>query len=927
MTAQLFARLFATDRRDRKIPEALLQRLLKREQALVEEFSRRIPHIPLVQHRTGQDDSALGTVRFADLEARPRRILATDDPAVVYVEIVLRYSSARDGVVYEVNLGDTRLYARIEDPLYIDERAHTVEQVRSRERLREAYFRKIFALMAVQGDCNSELADWMKGLLLPDNGASELDLLATIQNFNHNIVTRPRPPGAGRDAFREAMQGVDFTRLTPAQGPVSLRLSVRPHRRRDGSYAQSATSVFVGTARGLTFRKPGGRLEFLAPGSAFERRFRAHIRACTGERLTALERDTWRRDAEERIWGGPGECEAWFHNHDRFVMKGLEWTLERDGDDMPRVMGSHRNVAAYRSGHHRLAVKAVPFESVGDLVRLLQAHQYVHGVQAPALVAQASAHPALATEILKAVTSLPGNREPGGSTSARSAGEAFEKNWSGFFSRNIGPLLHQVSIDYEHKLLLAVLDWSAEGMLSDFRARKRLLENCSLSHRLRMAANLFRNGHQMLDDDVTHTDLKPENILNKPGAAFSALQKARKKGWESLSRHELDGLIAGESTFEGDFSGIHFGREGAVDNLAHGEGLPTSIRYSSWKFTSLGLSEDTQPTVLRKQGGKLPRIDALLLEQDIANRGTTAWEIVYGSLVDCIPPGEEARRLAGRKLAQERVSEHLAEAIRRKRAGEEQDEQLMLDLEAAMQRCDSRLLDIVSLRSETIDTKRRITPLFQHPRDNRNGLAAWLDPRVIEMLDHLACDFRRRRISRQRVAKLYRTAETLLRAEATRLENADRRTANSRRQRMVMYMQARRLHFNPDCGLLGLAELPRQLDQFAEMVERMPDPRRALGEFTTTWSNLRLWGASVLDALGELNSSGDAPSRAGDKGRDELYQLVRSTLLKEHALLVREESRAGQERMQPPYLGLFERRRVRVYHAEGKLRFSHTLET
>src|SRR5699024_10921690 len=128
----------------------------------------------------------------------------------------------------------------------------------------------------------------------------------------------------------------------------------------------------------------------------------------------------------------------------------------------------------------------------------------------------------------------------------------------------------------------------------DFRARKRLLENCSLSHRLRMAANLFRNGHQMLDDDVTHTDLKPENILNKPGAAFSALQKARTQGWASLSRRELDSLMAGEPTLEGDFSGIHFGREGAVDNLARGEGLPTSIRYSSWKFTSLGLREGTQ---------------------------------------------------------------------------------------------------------------------------------------------------------------------------------------------------------------------------------------------------------------------------------------------------------------------------------------------
>src|SRR5699024_12784461 len=129
------------------------------------------------------------------------------------------------------------------------------------------------------------------------------------------------------------------------------------------------------------------------------------------------------------------EGEGGFHNPDRFVMKGREWVLERDGEDLPRVMGSHRNVAAYRSGRHRTAVKAVPFESVGDLVRLLQAHQYVHGVQAPALVAQARAHPALATEILEAATSPASHREWSNPASDESAGSLFETNWSDSFSR------------------------------------------------------------------------------------------------------------------------------------------------------------------------------------------------------------------------------------------------------------------------------------------------------------------------------------------------------------------------------------------------------------------------------------------------------------------------------------------------------------
>src|SRR5699024_8464682 len=163
---------------------------------------------------------------------------------------------------------------------------------------------------------------------------------------------------------------------------------------------------------------------------------------------------------------------------------------------------------------------------------------------------------------------------------------------------------------------------------------------------------------------------------------------------------------------------------------------------------------------------------------------------------------------------------HLAEAIRLKRQGRV-DAGVMQQLETAMQQCDSRLLDVVSLRSETVSDKKRITPLVQHARDNSSGLAVWLDPRVIEMLDHLVCDFRRDQVTRSRVAKLYRTAETLLRAEATRLERADRQTANARRRRMLSYLQVNRLHFNPDCGLLGLAELPRQLREFAELVDRV----------------------------------------------------------------------------------------------------------
>src|SRR5699024_105056 len=148
LIANPLERLLSRSPQDWELSAAALHRQLRRERALVEEFASRVPPIPLVQHRTGQDDSALGTAAFADLEARPRRIFPTDDPAVTYVELTFRYASAEGDTAHELNLGHTRLYARIEDPLYLEGRGHTVEQVRDSERLRSAYFRRVFALMA-----------------------------------------------------------------------------------------------------------------------------------------------------------------------------------------------------------------------------------------------------------------------------------------------------------------------------------------------------------------------------------------------------------------------------------------------------------------------------------------------------------------------------------------------------------------------------------------------------------------------------------------------------------------------------------------------------------------------------------------------------------------------------------------------------------
>ncbi|QOC22784.1 hypothetical protein IC757_01045 [Wenzhouxiangella sp. AB-CW3] len=930
MTESLFRRWLSLWRSDRELHGTALQRSLRREQMLVASFARLMPGVPLLPDRSGEDDSVLGRAGFAGLQARPTRIVACSSSAVCYVALRFQYHSS-PGRFRIFNTGRVRIYARIEDPLYRQRRRHDVAEVRRDAELRSGYFERVFMLLNAHGQGSSAVADWM-AQWLPDGGeVAARDLQAAVQNFDHSMTLDGRAERCNREPFRQAMRHFDFEAGTPPSGPVSLRLCLRPHRQPDGHYRQSLLTLFLGNRRGPAFRGRDGRVRFLPPGDAFEARFNALAESRVRDRLISIGKPSYRKTAEQRIWGAGEECAACFHNLDHFVMQGRRWMLERMADGMPAMRGHHRNVAVYRSERHRVAVKAVPFESVGDLVRLIQAHQYVHTVQAPALLDRARHGKALARDIIAGTLTALHAERPATDTPDAPWPEYPPAPSPRQFLRHLGPLLHQVWVDDEYKLLLAVTDWNADGMLSDFDARRRLVEDCPLSYRLRMAANLMRNGHRLLADDVTHTDLKPENILNCPGPAFAAQRKAREQGWERLSDAEVRAIAEGEAMLEGDHSGIYFGREGGVDNIKPGEGLPTSLAYSNWRFTGLGLTRGLRPTHLKVARDDRPGLDALVLEQDVANRGATAWEIVYGGLEDCIPSSRWQQRQAARDTAQMRVATCLDQAIALRRSGRK-DPEVIQSLERAMCDCDRRLLDLVSLRSECIEHKRCLSPLFQQARDNRHGHAVWIDPRVIDMLDHLACDTRHPDLDRQRAAKLYRTAETLFRAEATRLETADYQTACIRRLKLVSYMNSRRLHFNPDSGLLGLADIEQQLARLNALVESMSDPRHALAGFAAAWQRARQWGFSVIETVAELRAEQDdadsdfvADAVPAPEARSALLELARSTLMREHARQQREESREDEQRIRPPHLGLLEPRRPRLYQKHGETCRGYTL--
>lgn len=781
---------------------------------LYREFNERHPSIDLDQCLS---DAALCGVQWLPVAIRTS---SWHPEGFEFVELQPYYVNA-DGTLSLLGFSRLRFGLAVHDLLVTSEGRFTPQDIDPVE-----YAHRLLAMVIGQYHCNHANSLLLAGMLVAEQGVNET-YLAELLNYRGDtrLISDDMRVAAKRfrDAFQSTLHNLDFEKYfaSPSAAMLSLKLTFRRHapQARGKPFGQSASQLLVFDGkRGIPVRGSNNRLCWIALNRKLQASLESQMAGYARPILKPL-RD-YELECKQRGYRSRHDFKAYFSSNRVITRHGLTGYCVK-------VLGPQKNIGRYvlNSDVYRemksLARKLESYQTAPELLEQFNRNAVAreHGSRQQALALERC--PEYAQALLRFMFRLTDADSENDEHIEPRYRRSFQKL---FLNQSIaeaiagreerwGPPMSHWQVVPDKRMVLMDCDWAEGGTYDDADTRERLREHCSLSYRLRLAANILENGRRFLDKDIIHGDIKPANMYVLENQRSMEIQnRLRKHGmreFSELTRFELRAWRVGEQPLDGDFGTVWIGNTKG-DVVPPDRPKMFTQAYTSYRY----ISEDNADLI------------ELNREQHTFNYLVTATLIACGYVNDYLP--EDRLRQLGKRFSKAGKAAGLANQAYRRSADLPEPEREQLRRTAHEKRILFRdaLIDLLQLyRSDY----RLLSPLFQRAEDNINARVIWLRPKLLERLRSNMNPEQLAGQTREQLMVLLDHAAALLREEAEYLETSQE--ANESRAEYLRYMREHKLRFNHRHPLISDEQpVPPSHEVMMEIVEgRYQTTEQALG--------------------------------------------------------------------------------------------------
>jgi hypothetical protein len=784
-------------------------------------FAERHPSIDLDQCLA---DAAMCGIQWLPVALRTSR---WHPPGFEFVELQPYYVNG-DGSLSLVGFSHLRFGLAVHDLLVTKEGRFTPQDIDP-----VAYAHRLLALIIGQYHCNYANSQLLAGMLVAEQGVNET-YLAELLNYRGDtrLITDDmrRVSKRFREAFQSALHNLDFAKYFSdgAAAMLSLKLTFRRHapETRHKGFGQSATQLLVYDAnQGIPVRSVTNKMAWIPLNRKLQATLEKQMGAYAKPVLEPLRE--FEKESEQRGYRSRMDFKRYFADNKVITRHGLTGYCVK-------VLGPQKNIGRYvlNSDVFRemksIARKLESYQSATELLenfnRNAVAREHGSRQQALALERCPEYAPAMVRFIFRlsdADSEDDHGIEPRYRRSFQKlylnqtiaeATQGRDERW--------GPPMSHWQIVPARRMVIIDCDWAEGGTYDDSETRRRLSLDCSMSYRLRLAANILENGRRFLEKDIIHGDIKPANMYvleNQRAMEIQArLRKHGMREFKVLTKFELAAWRTGEQPLDGDFGTVWVGNTKG-DVVPPDRPKMFTQAYTSYRYIS-------------EEGADLIELNR---EQHTFNYLVTATLIACGYVNDYMP--EDKLKHLGKRFSKAGKEAGLANQAYRRSGELPEAEKEKLRRKAHEKRILFRdaLIELLQLYRRDY---RVLSPLFQQARDNRSGKHIWLRPRMLELMRGNMNPEQLAGQNREQLMVLLDHFAAVMREEADHLETFDDDRAS--REDYLRYMREHDLCFNHRHPMINdnepvvashevMEEIAegayRSLDQVLGFVQAVPD--------------------------------------------------------------------------------------------------------